>query len=33
MHNASLAIDQGGMNQSSLTGTSYAYGLKLSIAW
>ncbi len=31
--NASLAIDQGGLNQSSLTGTSYAYGLKLSIAW
>ncbi|MBX9598760.1 MAG: autotransporter outer membrane beta-barrel domain-containing protein [Burkholderiales bacterium] len=31
--NAALAIDQGGLNQSSLTGTSYAYGLKLSIAW
>lgn len=30
---ASLAIDQGGLNQSSLTGSSYAYGLKLSIAW
>lgn len=30
---ALTSINEGGLNQSSLTGASYAYGLKLSIAW
>lgn len=30
---AQLAIDQGGLNQTNLTGTSQAYGLKVSYNW
>ncbi|MCC2626176.1 MAG: hypothetical protein K0R14_2049 [Burkholderiales bacterium] len=32
-NSASLAINQGGLSQSDLTGTAQAFGLKLGVAW